>query len=143
MIRRAQFSQIVTSNNALTMNRYFRLMCLAMAEVFITIPLSSLGLYLNLTSRPIYPWKSWSDTHLDWYTIDVYPAVLWRSNRVSIFILELNRWSLVLSALVFFAFFGFAEESRKNYRRLYSLVLKWLGMAPGDQLKQHTSTSST
>jgi pheromone a factor receptor len=140
MIRRAQFGQIVTSNTALTVNRYFRLMCLALAEIFITIPLSSLGLYLNLTLRPIYPWKSWSDIHLDWYTIDVYPAVLWRSNRTSTLILELNRWSFVFSALVFFAFFGFAEESRKIYQRLYSLVLQRLGMTSRDDMKQDIST---
>nr|ANB67031.1 pheromone receptor [Agrocybe salicacicola] len=130
MMRRAQFSQFVSSNTSLSINRYFRLMCLATSEVFFTVPLSSYGLYLNITSRPIYPWKSWADIHYAWYVIDTYPGLLWRSSRVAVVTLELGRWSLILCALVFFVFFGFADEARKNYKRAYWAVVKRFGFVP-------------
>lgn len=43
--------------------------------------------------------------------------------------LELNRWSIVLSAFVFFGFFGFTGEARKSYRLLASTLAKLLGYA--------------
>ena len=127
IIRRAQFGQFVSLTTSLTTARYFRLMSLAMTDIFITIPLSTYGLYSNITSRPYYPWKSWSDTHSDWYTIDTYPAFLLRSKSSAIVVLELTRWSLVLCAFVFFAFFGFADEARKQYRRVFLTIEKGLG----------------
>lgn len=36
--------------------------------------------------------------------------------------LELSRWLLVVCALVFFSFFGFAEEARKNYRAAWAWI---------------------
>ncbi|PPR07023.1 hypothetical protein CVT26_005218 [Gymnopilus dilepis] len=135
MHRRAQFAQFLSSNTTLTVNRYFRLMCLATTEILFTIPLSSAGLYLNVISNPIYPWKSWSDIHFDWYVIDVIPAIAWRSIPISSAILELNRWSLVFCAFVFFAFFGFADEARRSYRRLFWSVAKRFGAIPPSNKK--------
>lgn len=130
MSRRAQFGQFLSSNSSLSVNHYFRLMCLATSEIFFTIPISTYGLYLNITAKPFYKWVSWSDTHFDFYTIQQIPAVLWRSNPTVIVALELNRWSLVLCALVFFAFFGFADEARRNYRRAYWAIAKRFGIVP-------------
>lgn len=130
MQRRADFSRFLSSSTSLTINRYFRLMALATVELLFNIPLSTYGLYLNITGRPIYPWKSWADTHFDWYIIDTYPAVLWRMNPVTIVNLELSRWALIFCALVFFGFFGFADEARKNYRQIYSAVMKRFGVLP-------------
>ncbi|KAF8963268.1 pheromone A receptor-domain-containing protein [Flammula alnicola] len=130
MQRRAEFSQFLSSNTSLSVNRYFRLMALATVELLFNVPLSSYGLYLNATGRPIYRWKSWSDTHFDWYIIDTFPAILWRTSTVSVVNFELSRWLLVFCALVFFGFFGFAEEARKNYRRLYWSVAKRFGVVP-------------
>jgi len=130
MHRRAQFSQFLTSNTSLTVNRYFRLMCLATAEIIFTLPISTYGLYLNITMKPIYPWKSWSDIHFEWYDIDTFPAVLWRRSGMVVATLELSRWSLVLCALIFFGFFGFADEARRNYHLIYWSVARRFGVVP-------------
>jgi len=130
MKRRAQFNQFLSSNTSLTVNRYFRLMCLATAELIFSLPVTTYGLYLNITTRPIYPWKSWSDIHFDWYTIDTFPAVLWRASHITIVNLELSRWSLVLCAFVFFGFFGFADEARRHYRVAFWAVAKRFGVVP-------------
>ncbi|KAF9462766.1 STE3-like pheromone receptor [Collybia nuda] len=130
MKRRAQFSSFLTSNSTLTVNRYFRLMSLATVELVFNTPISAYGLYLNATTTPIYPWKSWSDIHFDWYTIDVFPGALWRQSTTQTVTLELSRWTLVFCALLFFGFFGFADEARKNYRMIYWAVAKRFGVTP-------------
>ena len=130
MLRRAQFAQFVSSTTSLTMNRYFRLMSLATLEFIFNLPISTYGLYLNITSRPIYPWKSWSDIHFDWFTIDTFPSILWRSNPTLSVTLELSRWSVVFCAFIFFGFFGFADEARKHYRLAYWAIAKRFGVTP-------------
>ncbi|KIL64378.1 hypothetical protein M378DRAFT_163415 [Amanita muscaria Koide BX008] len=124
--RRAEFSQVLSCNSALSFNRYLRLMLLATLEIVINVPISSYGLYLNATKVPIYPWNGWSDLHFDWYKINAYPAFLWRSNKSLVATLELSRWSPIICAFVFFSFFGFAQEARKNYRALLFSVTKRL-----------------
>ncbi|KAG6860869.1 hypothetical protein C0995_006549 [Termitomyces sp. Mi166 len=130
MKRRAQFSEFVSFNSCLTVNRYFRLMSLATVELLFNTPISAHGLYLNVTRLPIYPWKGWANIHFDWYTIDTYPAILWRRNHVQVVTLEITRWSLVFCAFLFFAFFGFADESRKHYKLAYSAIAKRFGVVP-------------
>jgi len=130
MKRRAQFSQFLSSTTSLSLERYFRLMCLATTDIFLTVPISSFGLYLNAVSKPIYPWVSWSDTHFEFSVLDVVPAAIWRRSTLSTVVLESSRWLLVLCALVFFGFFGFADEARKNYRRAYWAVASRFGAVP-------------
>ncbi|KAM6493090.1 putative transmembrane pheromone receptor [Amanita muscaria] len=124
--RRAEFSQILYCNTALSPNRYLRLMLLATLEIVFNVPISSYDLYLNATKVRIYPWNSWSDVHFDWYNINAYPAFLWRSDNSVVATLELTRWSPIICALVFFIFFGFAQEARKNYSVILSSVTKRL-----------------
>lgn len=129
MKRRAQFSEFLSSSTSLTVSRYFRLMSLATVELLFNTPISAYGLYLNATLKPIYPWKSWADIHYDWFTIDIYPAEWWRSSPIQITNLELSRWSLVFCAILFFGFFGFADEARKHYRIAYWAVAKRFGIS--------------
>ncbi|KAF5353301.1 hypothetical protein D9756_007944 [Leucocoprinus leucothites] len=126
---RAQFQQFLSSNFSLSTSRFIRLMALATVEIIFNIPITSYGLYLNITSRPIYHWKSWSDTHFAWYTIDTYPAVVWRSQKTQVIIMEFTRWLPIFCAFVFFAFFGFADEAISNYKRAYSAILGSFGYA--------------
>ncbi|KAG9217558.1 hypothetical protein CCMSSC00406_0008485 [Pleurotus cornucopiae] len=127
MQRRAQFAQYLAANSSLTANRYFRLMSLAGIELLFNIPINAYGLYLNITASPIYPWRGWADAHFDWYLIDQYPAVLWRMSQRTIVTFELSRWSVVFCALLFFGFFGFADEARRHYRIAYESVANRIG----------------
>ncbi|KAF8809921.1 STE3-domain-containing protein [Phlegmacium glaucopus] len=136
MLRRAQFSQFLSSTTSLSINRYFRLMALATSEILFTVPFSTYGLYLNIIEAPIYPWKSWADIHFMWYTIDTFPAILWRSNPTSLIVHESTRWSLIFCAFVFFGFFGFAEESRKNYRCAYRAIVARFGVTRSNPSSQ-------
>nr|AAQ96346.1 pheromone receptor Rcb3 B43 [Coprinopsis cinerea] len=137
MQRRAQFSQLISSNSSLTVNRYFRLMSLATLELLFNLPITTYGLYLNI-SRPIYPWTSWSDIHHNWHIIDTFPRVLWGNNPVHVVTLELSRWSLVFCAFLFFGFFGFADEARRNYRKVFTFIVKQFGFQPSSSNEKKT-----
>ncbi|KAJ7085486.1 pheromone receptor Rcb3 B45 [Mycena belliarum] len=128
MKRRAQFNQFLSSNAALTANRYFRLMALATIELVCNTPISSYGLYLNVTQSPIQPWISWANTHFDFFTIEQVPAIFWRANHNSVVAIELSRWSQIFCAFLFFGFFGFAAEARKHYRLAFWAVATRCGV---------------
>ncbi|CCM02276.1 uncharacterized protein FIBRA_04361 [Fibroporia radiculosa] len=126
--RRAQFMQCLASSSGLTANRYFRLMALATVELLCTVPISTYGLYLNLSAGPLNPWINWANVHYDYSQVDQYPAIIWRSQRTAIIAFGLSTWAVPFCALIFFAFFGFAEEARKNYFTFWLTVTKPLRM---------------
>ncbi len=116
-LRRAQFNEFLAASSSLTVGRYFRLMAIATIELLCTVPIATYGLTLNAKS-PIYPWISFSDTHFGYSRVDQWAAIVWRSSSNAILTFALTRWSTVLCALVFFAFFGFADEARRQYARV-------------------------
>ena len=141
MKRRAQFNEFVTSTTSLTISRYFRLMALATVEILCTTPIAAYGIYLNATLSPIQPWKGFADAHYNYSHIGQYPAVVWRSNHYNAIAMELTRWSLVFCALVFFGFFGFADEARKNYHKLYRKIVSVHSNFPKRLTKGHSYIS--
>jgi len=100
-----------------------RLMALACTEMFLTTPLALLQMIIGLTGQPLEPWRSWADTHSNFSRVLLIPSILWRNGGMSVVALEITRWSAPLCALMFFLFFGFAEESRRNYRRVINSIL--------------------
>ena len=98
-------------------------MALAGTEMLLTTPLALLQMIIGLTGQPLDPWRSWADTHSDFSRVDLVPSVIWRYSGMPAVALEITRWSAPLCAFVFFLFFGFAEESRRNYWRAIDFVL--------------------
>lgn len=131
---RTQFNELLSSYSNLTSSRYLRLMCLAGVEVVCTVPLGSFAIYLNAKAG-IFPWISWADTHYNFSRVDQFPALLWRLTSNSEVSVELTRWLIVICAFVFFGFFGFADEAKKNYRSAFATVAKRVGLT--------TSTGAT
>lgn len=127
--RRLEFSQMLSLNSTFTVSRYFRLMGLAMTEICATTPLAVFIIWLNATAAPIGPWRSWEDTHYNFSRIEQIPAVLWRQNQLTVISIELSRWLNPLCSFTFFAFFGFAHESLKNYRLAWNWFTQKLGLA--------------
>lgn len=128
---RSQSKQILSSYSNLTSSRYLRLMALSGCEILCTVPLGIYATYLNAADGAINPWISWQDTHAGFSRVDQIPAMLWRQQPVVESALELSRWLCVACALLFFAFFGFADEAKKNYRSAISSVAKRVGMSTG------------
>jgi pheromone a factor receptor len=115
-------------NENLSSCRFFRLMGLAGIEMLCTIPLSAYTIYLNATAQPVLPWISWANVHFNFSRVEQIPSVVWRSSGPAVLSIELSRWFLVVCAFVFFAFFGFADEARKNYCLAYVSVAKRMGL---------------
>lgn len=106
------------SNKSLNHNRYMRLIAMSSIQLFINLPLFIYNFYVNTHDDPVSPWISWKDTHFNYSFVGQLHSAAWRlDNAVSV---EWARWSIVLGAFVFFGFFGFAEEARKNYRLAYT-----------------------
>lgn len=99
-------------------------MALASADLLITIPISAYGMYLTITNGTIQPWISWADTHFDYSRVNLYPLVLWQTNHKGAVSMELTRWMVPACAIVFFGFFGFAQEAKRGYRKALDLCIK-------------------
>lgn len=132
-LRRSEFIRLLSGNNNLNSSRYFRLMGLACTEMLLGIPWACYAcLYLNLKST-VYPWLGWTDTHLNFSRIWQYPALEWKSDPVGMTTLELSRWSSVVCAFIFFGYFGFADEARKNYRLAFYSFAKKVGYTTANE----------
>ncbi len=130
--RRAQFTTFMSSsNNAITMARYIRLMSLCICDMVLTVPLASYIMYIGSHGIRLSPWISWDDTHFDWNRVEVVPALFWRSVQGYEITVELTRWLAVFCAFFFFAMFGFASEAKNHYR----LAFWWCAKRVGYQSK--------
>jgi len=105
-------------------------MALAMTEIVFTIPLAIFSIWLNATASPIGPWRSWADTHFAYFRMEQIPSVIWRRNHLLVLEFEFSRWVTPLCAFLFFAFFGFADEAKKNYRLAFWAIVKRVGYSP-------------
>lgn len=103
-----------------------RLLALSVTDTLITIPLSSYYIYLHVFVAPLYPYD-WDSTHEGFNRVDTRPAVLWRAYPTATGI-ELSRWIYVIGAALFFTFFGFSEEARKEYRNIYTRLCRSCGI---------------
>lgn len=129
--RRAQFKELLSSNTNMSSGRYFRLMGLASTEVVCTVPLGVAVICLNLAAGPVQSWVSWSYIHADFSTVVEVPWDMWHQSSLEITSIRLAQWFCPICAFIFFAFFGFAEEARKNYRLAYQSIAKRVGLSTG------------
>ena len=105
-------------------------MALSTTSLLLLIPISSYGIYLNVTSQPLGPWRSWSDTHFDFGRIEQIPAIVWRASPRAVVANELNRWIAPACSFIFFAYFGVASEARRHYSKAFWFVASKLGFEP-------------
>ena len=127
MRRRKQFKDLITANSHLTYSRYWRLIALASLDFCLTIPVALWGIVANSTASEVRPWVSWADTHWGYSRVFQFPRIIMDQTPVLVYLLETTRWAAVICAFIFFGFFGFADEAKKNYRLLASTVTKRLG----------------
>ncbi|KAH9943673.1 putative fungal pheromoneG-protein-coupled receptor [Amylocystis lapponica] len=139
LARQAQFKKFLASNSNLTSGRYFRLMALAATELIFTVPFGIYEIYSNAASGSLQPWDGWANTHYDFSRVVLYPAVVWTMDPSVAVPLQLSRWIIPACAFVFFSFFGFAEEARKHYYKLYVALLRLLHIS---HMSEDTSNMS-
>ena len=120
--RSRQAQEILRSNKNPNQSRYIRLIALSGTQLLCTLPLTIFTIYLDTRVATMFRWISWDNTHLNYSFVGQYPSFEWRASPDSEAALELTRWLSVISAFLFFGFFGFAEEARKHYRIAYSFA---------------------
>jgi hypothetical protein len=125
--RRIEFNDHLAQHSNLSSSYYLRLMCFGGLEILGTVPLASYFLYLAI-SDGVKPWTGWRDVHSHFSNVSFIPRSIWENSPFKASY-ELGRWISVICAFNFFAFFGFAQEGRKNYRAVYLTVAKHLGLS--------------
>jgi len=102
--------------------RYLRLICFSICDLLVGIPITLLYMYFDI--KVLAPFPGLKEEHYDFSYIAQVPAVDWRATTLNELNVELNRWIIVWGAFVFFAIFGFTEESRNNYRAMLQSVVQ-------------------
>ncbi|KAH9976680.1 pheromone A receptor-domain-containing protein [Lactifluus volemus] len=125
--RKNQLAEVMSSHEGMRRSRYIRLMLLASSEMIITVPYSSF-LLSTVFKAGLYKFH-WSTLRHNYTHVPQYTTVQWQSDPVTRVILEVDVWSLVYCAFIFFAFFGFADEARVHYRRAYSSITRRVGFS--------------
>ncbi|KAJ7874108.1 pheromone A receptor-domain-containing protein [Mycena leptocephala] len=106
---RSQFRLLLSASAHanLELDRYLRLMALAATDLLLTVPLASFVLYSNRVVQ--------------------VPGIYWHTDLYSAASVETLRWATVACALLFFGYFGFADEAIKNYRGAVQSVARRIG----------------
>jgi pheromone a factor receptor len=109
-------------------NQYLRLMIISSVDAFATIPFSTLFI-VTKAKLGTKPWKSWADTHRHYSAVNQIAGITWKSVPEVALDLEVSRWLLVACTFLFFALFGFTVEAREQYKSLYKLLTRHLGIS--------------
>ena len=125
-------------NNNIDTNRYLRLICFSACDLISGIPLTLFYLYIYI--KGLVPFPGLKQEHYEYSQIVQVPAVLWSSNTLVELDYELNRWLSIWVAFVFFAIFGFTEESRNNYRTMLQPVVQFFVKITG--IKRRSSDNN-
>lgn len=125
--RRKQFNELMSSNKNLTFNRYLRLMGLASIEMLCTVPLGIWSVVED-SRFPIYTWYGLGNLHYDFSRVDQYPSIIWVNNPLMREAIVFDIWDTITCSLVFFAFFGCAEEARRHYSLALTSFAKKVGI---------------
>ena len=125
--RRRQFNELLASNSNLSFNRYMRLMALCSVDILCTIPLVIFLIVFDCTENPRYVWRGLADLHLGFSRVGQWPALLWTAPSGSIWINTCQNWFTIIYGILFFCWFGLAEEARTHYRSAFTTIAKKLG----------------
>ena len=123
-------------------NRYARLIFFSTCDLLCGIPITSFYLYIAITDLFPGPFPGLKEEHKNFFFINEIPATVWRSTTLSELAGELNRWILVWGAFLFFAIFGFTEESRNNYRAILQSVVQVFVKITGIKSRPQASSNA-
>ncbi|KAH7881712.1 pheromone A receptor-domain-containing protein [Phlebopus sp. FC_14] len=136
--RRATFARhLQTSQSALTTSRYFRLMCMAIVEMFFGLLVTSLNMWFSL--RPgLRPWISWDDVHSNFSEVAYFPLFLIPEPELA---WTFALWSMIpVSSTFFFVFFAFGQDAMKEYCATFSWIRCNVFRIPETSPKAHLAS---
>ncbi|KAJ7718742.1 Rcb2.42 [Mycena metata] len=122
--RRLTFARhLQDTNSALTPSRYFRLMSMAIAQMFWATFLTVTNMWLTCGGG-LRPWISWADVHSDFGRIGVFPRAFIPVDQWNwtYFIF----WTVPITAVMFFSFFAFGQDAMKEYTACFGIARRVL-----------------
>lgn len=144
--RRVMFAKhLQNSNSGLTTSRYFRLMSMAVIQMFWSLIITSFNVWFSCQNG-LRPWISWDNVHTGFSQIAYFPTVLIPTSTLTwTYILW---WALPASAVIFFAFFSFGHDAVNEYRKCLSWVCSAIlcrspGKQSGDRENPHAGAPSS
>lgn len=113
--RRITFAKnLRDSKTGLTTSQYFRLMGMAVVEMFWGLLVTSLNMWFTC-QHGLRPWISWDNVHDGFSQIAYFPTVIIPPTTLA---WTYALWCVVpISSVLFFAFFSFGEDAMKDYRK--------------------------
>ena len=133
LCKRSKLNVTRDSNNNLDSKRYIRLICFSAFDLISVFPITLLYLYINV--RTFVNMPDLIPEHYKISNVFQLPADLWRADVKIELCFELGRWITVWAAFVFFAIFGFTQESRNNYRAMLQPVIQIFVKITGIRVK--------
>ncbi|KAJ3776341.1 pheromone receptor [Lentinula raphanica] len=122
---RVEFAKVASTNSGMSPSRYIRLMLLVFVDMFCNTPIGVFAIIVA-SRAVVLPFSALSES-VDFAKIDLVPASVWKADRLSRAAVEINHWVPVFCSFVFFVFFGFAEEAKKNYQKAYESLKRLFG----------------
>ncbi|OBZ74474.1 Pheromone B beta 1 receptor [Grifola frondosa] len=105
--------RLQSSNSALSTSRYLRLIAMSITEIIWQTALTALVMYDNI-SPGLRPWTNWADVHSNFSRVGQFFILEFMPSYQRQFFLFF--WVMPISSFIFFIFFGFGEETMKDYR---------------------------
>ncbi|KAJ7908603.1 Rcb2.42 [Mycena leptocephala] len=104
-------------------SRYFRLMAMAIVQMFWATFLTVTNMWLTCRGG-LRPWISWADVHSNFGRVGVFPRLFIPQEQWAwtYFIF----WTLPITAVMFFSFFAFGQDAMKEYKACFGTARRVL-----------------
>ena len=119
---RVEFTKVASTTSGMSPSRYIRLMLLVFVDMFCNTPIGVFAIIVA-SRAAVLPVSALSQSVGFSSKVESDSSFItaseWKADSLYRAIVEINRWVPVFCSFVFFGFFGFAEEAKKNYRIVY------------------------
>ncbi|KAJ7719132.1 pheromone A receptor-domain-containing protein [Mycena metata] len=132
-VRRITFERHLATSSALTPSRYFRLMSLALFQMFWGLAVTLANMLFTFRAG-FRPYTSWADVHSNFSRVAAFPTFLIpvQDTRYTYALW----WTIPISSVAYFMFFAFGQDAMKEYRA----CLSWIFRRPFDQTTNATAS---
>ncbi|KAJ7018715.1 pheromone A receptor-domain-containing protein [Mycena alexandri] len=132
-VRRITFERHLATNSALTPSRYFRLMSLALFQMFWGLAVTLANMLFTFRAG-FRPYTSWADVHSNFSRVAAFPTFI-ISVQDTRYTYALW-WTIPISSVAYFMFFAFGQDAMKEYRA----CLSWIFRRPFGQTTNATAS---
>ncbi|KAB5589596.1 Pheromone B beta 1 receptor [Ceratobasidium theobromae] len=110
-----------TSQSGITTVIYSRFIIFSIIQIIYTTAIS-LFIFISSIIPGLEPWSGWDNMHANWQHIDQYARA---DTSRACWNIDLMTWyTLPLSSILFFAFFGLAQAARMEYIKFFRWVFR-------------------